>query len=400
MSVRSSRALFEVLVTCTLLHGCAHTPLEKPDIDKVNAAFYWPYAAIASNVYATGGAVDVDMNAALASEHLRAELRDSNSQELAQAYINLPRNKPTAGYSQRVPRAASPQAYDEPNKLEDKEPEVLEDCNYEGSKDPSVPLHTLSQDYGWTDVPELNKYPKSRRWSFFIPDLAIDVWRRKLSNGPSPMFEYAIVYRGTVGSGGWFTNFRGLAAFTPAIWDQYLQAREATALILNQIYNLHAVSDELFRRTERTKITITAVGHSLGAGLAQYAYLKIPQIDKVVGFDPSPLNGSSMVPLAERAKVMEQRAVQSGTSTIFLLNEYGEMLTRLAPCVSGPIWGDEGGPIVSCSAVNLSSGSPIRQHNMPQLACKLYVAKTERASKTANVPPLTNTSARRQPSAP
>ncbi|HET7794508.1 MAG TPA: hypothetical protein VFL64_14085 [Rhizobacter sp.] len=398
MSVKSSLALFEILVTCSLLHGCSHTPLERPDIDKVNADFYWPYAAIASNVYATGGAVDVDMNAAFASEYLRAELRDSKSPELAQAYINRSRKRPTPGDNPSLPRAALPGAYEETtgdNKLEDKEPKVLEDCNYEGSKDPSVPVHTLSQDYGWTDVPELNKYPKSRRWSFFIPDLAIDVWRRKLSTNPSPMFEYAIVYRGTVGSGGWFTNFRGLAAFTPAIWDQYLQAQEATTLIINQIYNLHTLSDELFRRAERTKITITAVGHSLGAGLAQYAYLKTPQIDKVVGFDPSPLNGSSLVPLDERAKVMRQRAVQDGTSTIFLLNEYGEMLTSLAPCVSGPIWGDEGGPIVSCSAVNLSRGNPIRQHNMPQLACKLYVARTELANKTANVLPPTNTSARR-----
>jgi hypothetical protein len=72
---------------------------------------------------------------------------------------------------------------------------------------------------------------------------------------------------------------------------------------------------------------------------------------------------------------MAQRADQGGKPTIFLLSEYGEMVTRLAPCESGPIWGEEGGPIVSCSSVNLSHGSPFRQHNMPQLACKLYVVK-------------------------
>lgn len=419
MSATATRGLFSSLVALILLPGCSHTPTMTPEIDKAAAEFYWPYAALASNVYATKGSIDVDTNAALASPFLRAEVRDAKSDDLTRTYINLDRKKLTTKYKDqlqkecgdaaletkdqaaltaahcRIPQPADGQAKQqdaedtpptETNRLEDAVPTALQDCNYDGAKDPSVPIHTIHKEYGWTDVPELQKYAPARRWSFFVPDLAIDVWRRKLDAAPS--FEYAIVYRGTIGSGGWATNFRGLAAITPAVWDQYHQARDATKLIINQIYVLHAMSDEIFRRPEKTRITFTAVGHSLGAGLAQYVYLKMPQIDKVVGFDPTPLNGTSLVPIRDRQGVMGQRAGHDGKPTIFMLSEYGEMLSKLAPCESGPIWGEEGGPVVACNTVNLSRGSPFRQHNMPQLACKLYVVKANsvvRAEKAASI---------------
>jgi hypothetical protein len=81
---------------------------------------------------------------------------------------------------------------------------------------------------------------------------------------------------------------------------------------------------------------------------------------------------------------MAQRAGHGGKPTIFMLSEYGEMVTKLAPCESGPIWGEEGGPVIACSTVNLSRGSPFRQHNMPQLACKLYVVKANPVARAGN----------------
>lgn len=263
----------------------------------------------------------------------------------------------------------------ETNRSRDSIPTTLEDCNYTGNTDPSVPLHTVRKDYGWEEAPELQKYTPARRWSLFVPDLAIDVWRRSLPPDGSTGYEYAIVYRGTVGGGGWMSNLRGLSAFTPAVWDQYHQARSATWSIIRQVRAIHAVSDRIAKRTKETRITFTTVGHSLGAGLAQYIYLNIPQIDKVVGFDPSPLNGTSLIPLENRAKVMGERMDSSGKPTIFLLYEHGEIISQLMPCVSGPVWGGEGGPVVECNAANLSRGNPFRQHNMPQLACKLYMVR-------------------------
>lgn len=416
-----------LILTLALLQGCAHAPVTTPQLDKQAAAFYWPYAALASNVYTTKGAIDVDTNAALASPFLRTEVRDAGSEKLAMAFIHLDRKALTERYKEQLrsecgegalqskdhatllaahcqapqvqgsqgpqgqalpqaPRDPDDDAPVETNRLVDAAPTTLDDCNYDGGKEPSVPVHTIGSEYGWQEVPELQKYAPARRWSIFVPDLAIDVWRRPLPSAAGPSFEYAIVYRGTVGSGGLFTNFRGLAAITPAVWDQYHQAREATRFIINQVYTLHAISDAIFQRAPgaRTQVSFTSVGHSLGAGLAQYVYLKIPQIDKVVGFDPSPLNGTALIPLKERQDVMARRPGRSGQPTIFMLSEYGEAVTRVAPCVPGPVWGEEGGPVVECSAVNLSRGNPMHQHNMPQLACKLYVVKMDHTPLLGN----------------
>jgi hypothetical protein len=57
-----------------------------------------------------------------------------------------------------------------------------------------------------------------------------------------------------------------------------------------------------------------------------------------------------------------------------LLFEDGEFISQIAPCHSGPIWGAEGGPWVRCERVNFSRGNTFRQHNMAQLACKLFLA--------------------------
>lgn len=390
------------------MQGCSHGLLVKPEIDKATAEFYWPYAALASNVYATQGMIDIEANAVLASSFLKKEIRSANIDTPAMVYRALAHEKltenqnsqpqeecrndaPPHGERSTAPGgtcgASEPQDGEEDqreleqylaqetNRSKDSIPTTLEDCNYKGNTDPSVPLHTVRKEYGWEEAPELQKYAPARRWSLFVPDLAIDVWRRSLPPDGSADYEYAIVYRGTVGGGGWMSNLRGFSAFTPAVWDQYHQARSATKSIIRQVRTIHAVSDRLSKRKKKTRITFTTVGHSLGAGLAQYIYLNIPQIDKVVGFDPSPLDGTSLIPLKHRSRIMEERMDHSGKPTIFLLYEYGEIMTQLAPCVSGPVWGSEGGPIVECNAANLSRGSPFRQHNMPQLACKLYMVR-------------------------
>jgi pimeloyl-ACP methyl ester carboxylesterase len=169
-------------------------------------------------------------------------------------------------------------------------------------------------------------------------------------------------------------------------------------------------------------VLITTVGHSLGAGLARYIYLQIPQVTRVVGFDPSPIDGSSMVAVQDRPFVMTGRKPKQGESAddlavasaqvfrgelietamrtesggrkpqssmkagrrqpvdhdpiapgaaIFMLHERGEILSLFAPCQSGEIWGSEGGPRVACHVVNWSSGNPFRQHNMAELACRM-----------------------------
>ena len=282
----------------------------------------------------------------------------------------------------------------EPDEREpqDRSPTDWKDCEAtRAAKEAPVPWAEMTE--GWSVVPELRRQLHPRGWSFFVPGLAIDVWRRPRNDSHSePDVEYALVFRGTADAGGLMSNFRGLSAFTPLVWDQYRQAARATVDLVNQIYRLHMLSDAIFGRSTHTRIRITSVGHSLGGGLASFVFLRVPQITSVIAFDPSPINGSSnfsAFPISDdrrargymdRDSVMGRRAQptdshSSGSAdNIFVLYERGDPLTALVSCRSGAVWGDEGGPQVRCDSLNLSSGNPLRQHSMPLFACKLYLA--------------------------
>jgi pimeloyl-ACP methyl ester carboxylesterase len=162
------------------------------------------------------------------------------------------------------------------------------------------------------------------------------------------------------------------------VWDQYRQAREGTQAIVEQVQRLHVLRDSLLHAPS-TRLLFTTVGHSLGGGLAEDVFLHNPQITKVVAFDASPANGASAVAIQDRGDVMRHtlRTVDhdrpGSDAAIHLLYESGSILSDVAQCSSGPLWGDEGGPLVKCNRVNLSRGTPFRQHNMAQFACKLFL---------------------------
>jgi len=195
------------------------------------------------------------------------------------------------------------------------------------------------------------------------------------------------------------SNLQALTAFTPLVWDQYRQSIKATQELVRQIQNLHNLSDRLFSRTTTTQVRITAVGHSLGGGLASYVFLRVSDITRVVAFNPSPVNGSSkfsplqMSAEKHRRGIRDRDSVQSNRrqpidhdprapdAAMFTLYEEGDILTRLFGCHNGPIWGAEGGPVVRCDSVNFSYGNNVHQHNMPQLACKLFLAKSGKATR-------------------
>jgi hypothetical protein len=275
------------------------------------------------------------------------------------------------------------------NRPVNKVPQVMTDCDHNRREDVPVPLDVAETTEGWTRASEFGKYERTRGWSFFMPDLAIDVWRREIHAGQDErLFEYAIVYRGTVGGGGWASNVRVVASLTSMVWDQYHQALRSTRAIANQILTLHSLSDHLKRRAngEKTKIIFTAVGHSLGGGIAQYVHLRVPQISKALAFNPSPVNGASLVPIEERPHVMEEKmklypSLDPNAASIFILQEHHEALSLIFPCGGdGPVWGSEGGPVVACHAVDLSHGHPFNQHDMARMArmaCKLYLARSQ-----------------------
>jgi hypothetical protein len=411
-----------LLAMLTLLAGCATDAKQAPSTaqsDKEKADFYWPYAALAADVYRTRGEVDSHIATALASPWLRNEVESFGSPAAQDRFRKLGYPEAEVLYRERLREkckaeklaAGAAEADDvqtpacqfealsradaervqteslnEPNRFVPTEPKSKEDCEYTRRQQPMVPIDTLSTEYGWMRVPELQRQTSVRSWSIFVPELAIDVWRRpRPMAGNTPVMEYAIVYRGTVGGGGWVSNFRGLTAMLPFVWDQYRQALQATESLISQIDRLHTVGDELLGRKQPTQLLFTAVGHSLGGGLAQYLHLRLHRITRVVAFDPSPIDGSSTIPLDKRPAVTDSGRrrfhldPRDDRATVHVLFEDGEFISELAPCHTGPVWGDEGGPWVRCERVNFSHGNTFRQHNMAQLACKLYLAHTGRS---------------------
>lgn len=386
------------MLICPWLLACGTSnQAHRPSAEKAQetAKFYWKYAALAANVYNTAGRVDTQFSTMATSSWIRDEIRESKDQAAQDEF-----EKRLQSDKERMYRTYINNPVAEPSDLSaadnfDKEvPSESKQCNYDGKHQPAVPIAMAVNEFGWDPVFELHRQLHPRGWSVFVPGLAIDVWRRKSDPvGESPVVEYAFVYRGTAGTGGWFSNFRALTAFTPAVWDQYKQAEIASKDLISQIDKLHERSDELFKREAPTRVRVTAVGHSLGGGLAKYVFMRIPQVTKVVAFDPSPVDGSShFTPfefsdhkkakgLMERQMVLDARRRpldrddRSSDTSIFVLYEEGSAMTTFAGCASGPIWGSEGGPVVRCESLNLSRGNMFRQHNMAQLACKLYLAK-------------------------
>lgn len=404
-----------ILWTCAAFQGCSTQGQLVPEGEvAATASFYWPYAALATDVYRTEGKFEEKLQLAGSSPWLRREIAmlPPDQRQAAIKQAGLDSTALAAMYKQYVAdrcntsvtasaEAGSSAAFDclVPNATQESElvagedrlaesnrsiegtPRAEQHCDDDDGKEPLVPVTRAMQKYGWERAPEFQRDALPRGWRVFVPELAVDVWRRPLPpDGDSPVVEYAIVYRGTVGGGGWLSNFRALTAYTPFIWDQYRQAQITTQQIVRQMKQVHALSDAIFRRQRSTKIHITAVGHSLGAGLASYIFLRVMDIDRVVGFDPSPVDGASLIGLENRALVMSSRSQpihsrdgdRSGAA-IHLLFEKGEVISRVAPCHDGPIWGAEGGPVVRCESVDFSRGSIFRQHNMARLACMLFL---------------------------
>lgn len=380
------------LLACGTTNQVARTPPEKM---QATAEFYWEYAALAANAYDTAGRVDPQFRTTATSSWIRDEIEQSpNSKAKRQELRTLLRDEEEKMYWARVSKPAAEQPHlSAVDNFVNQTPSDPKECDYDGGKLPLVPMVAV-ENLGWEPVFELHRQLYPRGWSFFVPGLVIDVWRRERPPaGESRVIEYAVVYRGTAGTGGWFSNLRAFTAFTPAVWDQYRQAEIATEDLIAQIDKQHRVSDKLFKREAQTQIRITAVGHSLGGGLAKYVLMKIPRITRVVAFDPSPVDGSSQfTPMEVSAQMkaegkMDRQSVLDGRPSdtrFFVLYEDGSAMTKLAGCSPGPIWGSEGGPTVHCDSVNLSHGSMIHQHNMSQLACKLYLAKNGHLAQQAS----------------
>lgn len=397
-----------------------------PGALQATADFYWPYAALAAEVYGAGDRPDNYTMLAFDSPSLRQEVRELGHAPAVERVGQLDQPAIQNDYAARYARVCGAEAEArarsagrlaqwqqhctllddreaenlrkaalrqvEANVYQDARPADASDCRYLDNE-PKVPVAEAIAEYHWTRLPEFHAEAPARGWSLFVPDLAIDVWRRpREAPGGGRTLEYALVFRGTVGGGGWVSNVRGVTSFTPFVWDQYRQADRAGRTIIRRVQRLHALSDLVHERSTPTRLLFTTVGHSLGAGLASYVHVLNPEVTRTVGFNPSPVDGGSMVQVGDTynarrpARAVVNRQIAEGVrvadaegapaqAAIFHLYEEGEVLSRFSACSSGPMWGSEGGPMTHCDSVNLSRGSWIRQHNMAQMACKLALAR-------------------------
>lgn len=374
--------------------------------------FYLPYAILAADVYRTRGST-AERFQLIADEQVLKAITKGNvvTPERVHELYEEARN----AYRNNIP--LPPERVEEilgsgNEQFADETPLEPAQCvEDEKRAQPSVrvPISRATKDFGWERVKEMEKYSVTRSWLMFVPELAIEVWRRyplgrtQDIRSSSPL-EYAIVFRGTTGVGGWFSNFRAVTALLPIFWDQYRQAEASAQRIVEQIFmteflRAYQQSPDDPQKALRLPL-ITLVGHSLGAGLAKYVYFKLPETTRVVAFNPSPIDGGrTLVSLAERADMMQgkqQNPQGKGSSgaareyetlpscvssqaerlglanpTMFILHERGEILSSVSGCTSGSEWGDEGGPVGLCQEVDLNRGNPVYQHKMTILACKM-----------------------------
>jgi pimeloyl-ACP methyl ester carboxylesterase len=179
-----------------------------------------------------------------------------------------------------------------------------------------------------------------------VGGLGVQVWARKGARCP----EAVVAFRGTVGGneGDWESNFHWILRAFP-IYDQYDQVRDHVGDFIG-----HIERDKCYRDGPTQ---ITAVGHSLGGGLAQLAAYSDPRIRRVYAFDPSMVTGYYSVDPAHRDETVKglrmERVYEHGE-----ILAYGRYIIRqyipLSPC----------NPRVVSVRFNVIHGSPIAQHSL------------------------------------
>jgi pimeloyl-ACP methyl ester carboxylesterase len=179
-----------------------------------------------------------------------------------------------------------------------------------------------------------------------VGGLGVQIWARK--GVPCP--EAVIAFRGTVGGneGDWESNFHWILRAFP-IYDQYDQVRDHIGDFIGLVER-----DKCYRagRTE-----ITAIGHSLGGGLAQLAAYSDGRIRRVCAFDPSMVTGFYSVDPPHRDRNVQGLGIER-------IYEFGEVLAYgrlimlhyipLSPC----------NPRVVSVRFRVFQGAPIALHSL------------------------------------
>jgi hypothetical protein len=167
--------------------------------------------------------------------------------------------------------------------------------------------------------PDCLKAIKKDRLTFPIsggPTFHVWARSRATQKAGAACSEVSIAFRGsTISTADWISNFDPVAGYVAD--DHYRQLWRNIDAIIKKITRL-----DCYRRA---KTQIVSVGHSLGAGLAQFSALANnpagPRITKVFAFDPSPVTGASYINAGVRA--------QNANVEVDLVYQNGEALQRL-----------------------------------------------------------------------
>jgi pimeloyl-ACP methyl ester carboxylesterase len=202
--------------------------------------------------------------------------------------------------------------------------------------------------------PDCLKAIRKDRWTLPIsggPTFHVWARTRAFQKEGAACSEVSIAFRGsTLSTADWITNADPVTGYV--FDDHYRQLRRNIDAIIKKITRL----DCYRRATSRPQIV--SVGHSLGAGLAQFSALANnpagPRIRKVFAFDSSPVTGASYIDKGVR--------IQNADVEIDQVYQSGEALQRLrpakpsSPCVRTVVFD----AILPAGAATL--------HNMPALA--------------------------------
>ncbi len=183
--------------------------------------------------------------------------------------------------------------------------------------------------------------------------LAVQIWTRR----GRVCGEAVIAFRGTDADSAddWLTNLRWVTRALP-LYDQYDQVRAHVGRLVGFVASLPCYREGVTR--------ITAVGHSLGGGLAQQAAYADPRIRRVVAFDSSAVTGYYAVEPAARRH--NERGLE-----IERVYEHGEVLAylRLVMRVIYPLSACD--PQIRTLRFEALKGSVVSQHSMDRVVEKL-----------------------------
>jgi hypothetical protein len=214
--------------------------------------------------------------------------------------------------------------------------------------------------------PECLQKIRKDRFTFAIGGgPAFHVWARTRATqkAGAACSEVSIAFRGsTPAAADWISNAAPVTGYVAD--DYYRQLRRNIDAIIKKITTL-----DCYRMA---KTQIVSVGHSLGAGLAQFSALANnparPRITKVFAFDPSPVTGASYVDAGIRAQNagVEVDIIYQNKEALEQLRsipQKARALLRMAeparPCVRTVVYD-----------VFLPAGS-VALHNMPALASEM-----------------------------